>query len=275
VPDDSAGLDAAIAELMRGAPERETPAAGSNPTVSEMTPPASTPDPESADAEAPPPPETVPLASLKDLAAKAGLEVKQLYDMELPGIEGMTLGQVKDRAKELLGVDATRESVESERAGLRAERLKWTRELAAAQSAGLHSFSEPERAEIGKLLQRHADAEAATILSAVPEWKDATTLRADFEGITERLAKKYAVSPTEVALVMESHAWIALELKDALDRNRRLVAAQTKVKTPPKKLQQPAGNVPPRADQLQRIYENPKSSAIDRGLAALLQGAKR
>jgi hypothetical protein len=272
VPPNDAALDQALAQLMGNAPETGPPQKLEPPPQGSETPPeGSTPPPESADAVDPTPEEIPPPSSLKDLAAKAGLEVKQLYDMELPGLEGMTLGQVKDRAKELRDVDASREAVETERAGIRQERLRWTQELRAAQQAGLREYSDAERLQIGQLLQRHADAEATQIMNAVPEWANQATLKADFEGMAG-LLKPYGYSPTDVAQALEGDARFALFMKNQLDRDRRLKAAEAKVKTPPKKLQAPSGLTPKRTDALNGVINNPRASAIDRGLAALIQG---
>ena len=275
MPATDAQLDAAIAELMRGSPERESnlPPTASTPPA-EKSDPASTPDPQSADAADPTPEETPPPSSLKDLADKAGLEVKQLYDMELPGLEGMTLGQVKDRAKELRDVDASREAVETERAGIRQERLRWIQELKAATTAGLREYSEQERTQIGALLQRHADAEAQAIMTAVPEWGNQATLKADFEGMAG-LLKPYGFSPTDTALLLEGDSRITLFLKNQWDREKRLKAAEKKLASPPKKLQAPSGLNAKRMDDLQRIANNPRASSIDRGLAALIQGTRK
>ena len=269
----SVEVEAGLAALL--APSAETRHAGDDrpDPVPETAQQASAPDPERADAEPQPEPETVTPASLKDLAAKAGLDLTQLYALELPGLEGLTLGQVKDRAQELRDVDATREALETERAANRQARLTWARELSAAQAAGLHAYTEPERAHIGQLLGRHAAAEAETIMAAVPEWANQATLKADFEGMAA-LLKPYGFSPTDVAQQLEGDARFTLFMKDQLDRSRRLKAAEAKVKAPPKKLLPPAGSIA-QADALQRIYNDPKSSPIDKGLAALLQGARK
>jgi hypothetical protein len=276
MPAEMSELDRGLAALLGGAEKLDNiPAAATTPPApAEMPDPGATPDPESGDAEAPAPEETPPPQSLKDLAAKAGLDVKQLYAMELPGLEGMTLGDVKDRAKELREVDATRATVETERTGVRQERLRWMRELAAAKAAGLHEFSEQEQAQIGQLLQRHAETEAETIMAAIPDWANSATLKADFEGIAAEL-KPWGFTPQDVALYLEGDARWALFMHDQLARSRRLKAAEAKVKAPPKKLQAPAGNGIPKRDQLQKMYGDSRLSAVDRGLAALLQGAQK
>ena len=280
MPAASVEVEAGFAALMGSNPAPEMAVIQGNqgsPTGPEMGQPASTPDPERADAESPlAEPEKAKLRTFRDLAAKAGFAAEDIWDLELDlpkNLGSIKLSEFKDRLTELKEVDATREAVETERAGMRQERLRWTQELKAASAAGLREFSEQERGQIGTLLQRHAEAEAETIMAAVPEWSNQATLKADFEGMAD-LLKPYGFSPTDVAQALEGDARFTLFMKDQLDRSRRLKAAEAKVKAPPKKLQQPAGNAP-KPDALQRIYNDPKSSAVDRGLAALLQGAKR
>ena len=280
MPVASVEVEAGFAALMGSNPAPEMAViqgSTGSPTGPEMGQPASTPDPERADAESPAAePEMAKLRTFKDLAAKAGFAAEELWNLELDlpkNLGTMKLSEFKDRLTELKEVDATREQVELQRAGVRQERLKWTQELKAASAAGLREFSEQERGQIGQLLQRHAEVEAETIMAAVPEWANQATLRADFEGMAD-LLKPYGFSPTDVAQALEGDSRFTLFMKDQLDRSRRLKAAEAKVKAAPKKLQAPAGQTQP-ADQLQRIYNDPKRSAVDRGLAALMQGAKR
>lgn len=270
---DTTNLDAALAALRSPTGESREHSGNQTPSLSEMAEPADAPDPESIDAADATTDESPPPASLKDLADKSGLDVAALYAMELPGLD-MTLGAYKDRVAELREVDATRQAVETERTEQRQERLRWAKELAVAQAAGLHEYSDHEKASIGRLMQRHADAEAKIIMESVPEWGQPATLKADFEAIVKLKAKR-GFTALDIAKLMESDARIALDYKDQLDQSRRVEAAMAKVKgSPPKKLLAPARN-PAKDDPLQRIYNDPKSSKIDRGLAALIQGAQR
>ena len=274
MPPDSAGLDAALAELMGKRVEAPRPDAGQALTVSEMAQPGSPPVTEEASAVDEPPVEVQPPASLKDLAEKSGLTVEELYALKLNDFDGESLSSFKDRVKELQQVDAARATVETERAGQRQERLRWTRELAAAKAAGLRDFTEQEKAQIGQLLQRHAENEAATIVAALPEWSNQATLKADFEGIAS-LLKPYGYAAEELARMLETDARLTLFLKEQLDQSRRLTKASEKVKAGPKKLVAPAGNAP-KPDALQRVLNDPRSSKVDRGLAILMQqGAKK
>jgi len=276
----AASVEAGLAALIAGdAPVeiRGAQAQRGDPAGPESGQQDRTPDPESADAESPvTEPEKEKLRTFRDLAAKAGFAPEEIWNLELDlpkNLGTMKLSEFKDRLTELKEVDATREAVELQRAGVRQERLKWTQELKAASTAGLREFSEQERAQIGSLLQRHAEAEANTIMAAVPEWSNQATLKADFEGMAG-LLKPYGFSPTDVAQALENDSRFTLFMKDQLDRSRRLKAAEAKVKAPPKKLQAPVGT-PNKADPLQRLYSDSKASAVDRGLAALLMGSQK
>ena len=273
-------VDAGLAALLAGdnPPEMAgTQAQRGDPAGPESGQQDRTPAPESADAESPlAEPEKERLRTFRDLAAKAGFAPEEIWNLELDlpkNLGSIKLSDFKDRLTELKDLDATREVVESERASQRQDRLRWTQELKAASAAGLREFSEQERGQIGQLLQRHAEAEATTIMAAIPEWANAATLKADFEGMTE-LLKPYGFSPTDTAQALEGDARLTLFMKDQLDRSRRLKAAEAKLKTPPKKLQAPAG-LAHKGDALERLYNDPKSSSIDRGLAALMMGTRK
>ena len=163
----------AVAELLGGAPEGEQSQAPADelpdvPSVvgeGEVPPVEAQPDPPEAET-----PVEVP-ASLDELAEKTGLSKADLYKVEIPldGENRITLGEFKDRVKDLRNVDELRAQVEDKQSEDIKARVQFQQEMqqvaVALQQGGL---TEDNLAKAKAMLDEQSAAQDRIAEASIP-----------------------------------------------------------------------------------------------------------
>ena len=115
--------------------------------------------------------------TLKDIAKTLDLESKDLYEIEIPigaGDEAVSLGSLKDSHKELLKINADRASYDDHRTKSENELLVSKRQVAQlihlGQSSGLLDANVLQ--QIDNIHNGNLQRERASLMDAIPEWKD-------------------------------------------------------------------------------------------------------
>jgi len=159
-------------------------------------PPAATPptEAEHAEVEQTPPeeaagsPDEPPEApSLKAYAEEHGLDLKELYGLELS--DGNTLGQISNQSKALKSLTDDRETFEAEKAESRIKTAAKTEQLSEYLTLLDKGELTPEALEGLRVAQRAGlEAEQRQLLAVLPEWKDTTARSVDVELMVAHLA---------------------------------------------------------------------------------------
>lgn len=149
----------------------------------DKAPPAETPDGKK-------PTEKVKPKTLSEAAERLGLEVKDLYDLEIPSdkLEGLTLGKLKDHMVERENFTTRSLKFEEDAARKEADFERAKQELSTLLQALPANAVTPEVRE--QIRQRHEAAlklERERTLQAIPEWKDAKVRTDDMAGMVEHL----------------------------------------------------------------------------------------
>ena len=189
-----------------------------------VTEPVETPDPGSD----PEPPAEAP--SLKGFAEKHGLELKDLYALELSG--GLTISQLADKGKSLSALDTDRETFEAEQATFRLDQAATQKEV--GDLVGLLKAGEltPEgMAKLQAMQGKALESEQRGLLTVLPEWKDTVQRTADVAAMTEHLAG-FKLTEHDLAAVAD-HRWIKY-IHFNMQRDARAKAALKGLKPTPK-----------------------------------------
>lgn len=127
-------------------------------------------------------PAETPANDLAALAEKAGITVKELYKVQIPMADGeqpITLGQYKDRVRDLQRVDALRAEVEDSQNQSQADRLQFQRELqTVAQAMQQGRLDEQTLKQARDGLQRYEQQQTELLRQAVPEMAKPETVDA-------------------------------------------------------------------------------------------------
>jgi hypothetical protein len=166
-----------------------------------------------------------PSITVKDLAEKLGIEAKDLYeDLHIPTGDGesITLGEFKDRVKELQQLDTVKQDFEDREA-------KHNREVMAQQAELnqlLSMIPDDQRQQLVQAAgQRHHDYVAQQqnkVLEVIPEWKDPDTLARDRDAII-KLGNDYGFSSDEITYTHDSRT--LLMVRDMVRLRERLANA--------------------------------------------------
>ena len=135
----------------------------------------------------------------RDLAESAGLDLKELYAVEIPLGDGVkfTLGDIKDRARELLGVDSSRDLLEQDRTSAENEKLVARQELQTVVALMGQNLS-PELVEHARSELRQSIAlERERTFQAIPEWKEPEVAMRE-RGQINTYLKSYGFSEAEL-----------------------------------------------------------------------------
>lgn len=191
------------------------------------------------------------------------------YDMEIEvpmpyGMEPKTIGQLKD---EVAAMHLTQQKVEKTRNELMMERRDLEMIIDALPQL-------PE--EIGTIIQQRKQRllarEGEAMLSAIPEWSEATTFQADRKEMLA-LTKGYGFSEAELEGVAD-HRLVKMIRDYTKLRNRVEKAGQT-TKPVPRAGNKPSGHKPPKQNP-DKLIESAKSSHDPRvkqaAISQLLKG---
>jgi len=225
-------------------------------------------EPDESPQDGKPPAKKGPPKNLDQLAETLGVEVKDLYGLELPSSkrkgEKFTLGQLKDQYEAREEFTVAQLAFEEERSGKESELLRAQNELQELFATLPEAARKPEvlervRAKHEALLVRERKA----TLDAIPEWKDVETRTQEIAEIVEYL-KGYGFPANYLKSVYDHRSMRFI--REAWRREARLRKALEHVtEQKPNALgkSKPAGNKPtrtaakgfvPRSEQQMRRY---------------------
>lgn len=161
--------------------------------------------------------------SLDSLAEKLGVEVAELYSMQIgmpDGGEAMTLSDLKDLATERQRDVAERLEWEGEKSKERNRLQNERSEMQKVLSLIPSQFRSPELlSQARDAIDKERQIEAARLVDRVPEWRDPKAFAADMETITPHIGE-FGFSKEELRSVYD-HRLLAYIRHNAL-REKRL-----------------------------------------------------
>ena len=193
-PQDNAAKMSAVNELLGinteepAKPEKVAPPdTEADKTVSEKLAEGESPTDSSESVETVKPPKT-----LADLAEMTGINVTDLYAMEIPasedGGENPTLGLLKDEAAKQVDFAGRELAFEERRVSFGNDQAKARQELELVLKSLPEGAIKPDvLAKARKEREVMLDREAARVLDVIPEWKDDESRRVDLVGIGEHM----------------------------------------------------------------------------------------
>lgn len=174
--------------------------------------------------------ETISPKTIKDLAAAAGIELKDLFDIELSfGTEtdqtSATIGQLKDAFAKGTDLDERETQVTVGRQDLENETMRARGELQELMSMidATPQMLERASAQYQETIQR----ERRALLAIVPEMKDEEVYARRHKGVQD-LAGKYRITPAEIDNMSDHRAYKLL--LDAVEWREQLNSADAEGK---------------------------------------------
>jgi hypothetical protein len=215
--------------------------------------PAPVPDDQPVVVEAQPEPESIEPLSIKQYAAKAGTDPKDLYSLTLPS--GLTVQELNDKSKDYEQLDVNTVEFEGERATFRAEQAKHNQYIRDWAQLVQNGENDPQ-ALVRLEQQRTHDEQQAQLqtLELIPEWREPTARTADKQrieaftgrfgapqGTAEGLTAPWANSMMRYVLTLEDRFQAALKTVEKA-KNKPLPAAKRRdsSNTPPQGLNKAA-----------------------------------
>ena len=207
----------------------------------------------------------------KDLAESAGLDVTELYAVEIPLGEGhnFTLGDIKDRARELLGLDSSRELLTQDRVSAENEKLVARQELQTVVALLGQNLSPELVAHARSELQASVALERERTFESIPEWKDAEVATRE-RGAINTYLRTYGFSEAELNNVFDHRL---LKLARDSQKNQAKVRAAAETAEPIRRLPRAPGK-PQTAGQARRLrrkrtIERGKGGSVDQKISAV------
>jgi len=176
------------ADLLMGG-EPQEPAEG-------RTEPAEPPEQEAVPADGDSDTETTETATPDGQEAEPDREWESwMYDLPIPGLDGMTAGEFKDRAKELQTADEIRAQAENDRITAENEALQ-ARETLKTLVDGMGLQLNDQQIQQAQAMRQQAVAEHERLaVKHIPGWDDAATRAADTEANMALLAEYMITGP--------------------------------------------------------------------------------
>ena len=196
----------------------------------------------------------------RELADSAGIELAELYAVEIPlGEDGakFTLGEIKDRARELLGVDSSRELLEQDRTSAENEKLVARQELQTVVALMGQNLSPELVAHAREELRASVALERTRTFEAIPEWKEPEVALRERSEINDFL-KSYGFSTAELNNVYDHRL---LKLARDSQKNQTKLRTATEQAAPVRRLPRAPGKKQT-AGQARRLR---RKRTIDRG----------
>lgn len=145
--------------------------------------------------------ESIQPPTLADLAEHLGIESKDLYnELEIPmgkDAEPITLGQFKDRVKELNDLDGVRDELHAQREEHTRERMAMRAELNQLMAILPPQLREEWTRAAGDRNRDYQFQQERQTLEAMPEWRDANTRREEEAAIVS-VGNEYGFSQAEI-----------------------------------------------------------------------------
>lgn len=264
----------AVAALLRGEPDQDAPEGAIDQDIQE--PEAAPSAGESGDLEQPEAEETSGEGqesySVKDLAEKLGMRPQDVYSkvkIDIGG-ESLSLGEFKDRAKELKRFDTLMAEAEERRTSVENDLAKQRQELEVA--AKLPNMKPEERAEH---VRQYVETETQKAIESIQGWTDAGTRTQELGEITALLTE-YGMSGAQIGQIVDATAIRILADYNRL-RKRVKQATESTVKSP-KRQQGQANHAPSTKTPAKRAVEGYKAGKVPQmsAVAALIaDGVKR
>jgi hypothetical protein len=169
--------------------------------------------------------------SIAALAETLGVDVKELYDVEVPssrqGEKPYTLGRLKDLAAEQDDFTVRSLSLDEDRRRLESERVRSEQELREMLQSLPADALKPEMVEKRRAaIKTKQQQEHARLLDTVPEWRDEQTRLAELTGIAEHLN---AYDIPESFLLLNFDHRLMRYVRENWQRKQRLEAALARV----------------------------------------------
>jgi len=161
--------------------------------------------------------------TLKELAETLQLDVKDLYDLEIPASkpgEKFTLGQLKDHLAERENFTVSQLKLDEDRARMESDFTRAQQELQTLLAALPKEAIKPETLEL--IRTRHETTlknERTRTMELIPEWRDEERRTQDLTGMAEHL-KDYGFSASYLKSVYDSRTM--KYLRDNYLRKQRL-----------------------------------------------------
>ena len=195
-------------------------------------------DLETSEAEAEPDesPETL---TVKSLAEKLGVDAKELYQsvsIDLGEGQALTLGELKDRGKDLLQSEALLANASEQQLEVENELLVKRQQLnVEAQRLGVE-FTPEQQAEHMRAVDAYQDQQVRKALEIMPDWQDKATREADLTRI-DKITKQYGFSEAEQSTILDARL---LKVFRDFQRQRDTLARFKKEKVKSKRKQSPS-----------------------------------
>jgi hypothetical protein len=144
--------------------------------------------------------------TVASLAKELGVEAKDIYnELEIPLGEGesVTLGQFKDRVKDLRELDTQRETFSTEKAEQEKGQLRDRALLNTMLELIGPELARPAYQAAQEQLETWQDDQRGQILEAIPEWQDPDALAKDRDSIVG-LGQEYGFSEVEMTGVLDA-----------------------------------------------------------------------
>jgi hypothetical protein len=214
--------------------------------------------------------------TVSTLAEKLGVEAKDIYDeLQIPVGEGesITLGEFKDRAKDLRELDAQREEYQANKSDYEKGQMRDRALLNEMLEIVGPDIARPALEAAQRRVSGWEEEQRGLILDAIPEWKDPDNLARDRSKIVT-VGQEYGFSEVEITHTQDSRTVRML-------RDFALMREQIESAKAESKKQRTAPGKPGRANRtskrgaLSKVLNQAKQSSDSgdkaRGVAALLQ----
>ena len=177
-------------------------------------------------------PEAAQNLTVKALAEKLGIEPAELYQslrIDLAEGQSVSLGEFKDRAKDLVEADALLAEASERQLTVENELLAKNQAMVRQmQQLGIQLTPEAQR-EADEQAKQYRAHQASLALQAMPEWKDEKARGVDIARI-ERIATEYGFSEAEQGILLDHRL---LKLFRDFQRQRETVKAVRKARKKP------------------------------------------
>lgn len=167
----------------------------------------------------------------KAAAEKLGIDVSDLYaslEIEIGKGNSLTLGEIKDRAKDLTQADALLADAQQQKLETQNELMQQRRMLERQMQRIGYRPSQHDLAEMQAEAEQYKSLQQRLAVEYMPEWKHEAARQAD-EKVIEAMQAEYHFSPAERALMIDArllkmvrdYGNLRQQLRDAAKRYQR------------------------------------------------------
>ncbi len=188
--------------------------------------PAQEPEPESAAPDDDSAPESEPepdvAFDLTAMAEKMGVEISELYDIEIPlggEREPITLGQFKDHVQELFTVEERQTALEGQKIEHENAVIRDQQELLAMINESGVELSPQLRQRANEAAQHHAQQQRELLFTSLPTWRDQAVYQNDRAEMVETLNGVYGISEAQIGSTTEA---VLIKMMHDLTRFHRM-----------------------------------------------------